>query len=285
MAKIVWLASYPKSGNTWMRVFLSNYLLNGEAPADINDLKGGSIASSRAWFDEWVGIEASSLNETLVESLRPEAYRCMAREESNTIYMKVHDSWSLTVKGEGLFPADVTAGVVYIVRNPLDMAASCANQWGLDIQNAVKCLCDPEFVRSSSQEALADQLAQKMGTWSNHVASWLECSQLSVHVVRYEDLQHDPARFFGNVVRYLGLDFDETRVGRAVKFSSFKGLQLQEMVKGFSERPTVSKVFFRKGIVGGWQEELSTDLVKRIINVNGETMRRFGYLDENYQPL
>ena len=46
---IVWLASYPKSGNTWTRAFLTAYLGDEDQAVDINDLEGGPIASSR-WF-------------------------------------------------------------------------------------------------------------------------------------------------------------------------------------------------------------------------------------------
>lgn len=286
MANICWLASYPKSGNTWLRILLTNYLREDKAPADINKLDGGPIASARVWFDEWVGIEASALDDSLIESLRPGVYRCMAREESKTVYMKVHDSWGLTEKGEGLFPADVTKGVIYIVRNPLDMAASCANHWGVTVDKAVENLCNPEYALSRSLGGLADQLSQKMGTWSDHVISWLDVSGLPLQVVRYEDLLRDTQKYFGEVVRFCGLEYKEKRLQQAVLFSDFQELQLQEREKGFKERSTVApEAFFRKGKTGGWRQELSGVLVKRIIEVNGETMRRFGYLDENYQPL
>ena len=110
MGKIIWLASYPKSGNTWVRVLLTNYLRNGEAPADINRLDGGPIASARLWFDEWAGIEASALDDKIIERLRPDVYRCMAIESTETLYMKAHDAWYRTDRGEPLFPPDITGG-------------------------------------------------------------------------------------------------------------------------------------------------------------------------------
>src|SRR4030065_1748814 len=103
MAKIIWLSSYPKSGNTWMRVLLTNYLHNSDAPADINKLDGGPIASARAWFDEWTGIEASAMNDAVIERLRPDVYRCMAGESPGTLYMKVHDARGRTDRGDALF--------------------------------------------------------------------------------------------------------------------------------------------------------------------------------------
>ncbi len=278
---IIWLASYPKSGNTWMRALLTNYLRDGDAPADINDLDGGPIASARAWFDEWVGIEASALSDAMIARLRPEVYRCMARATSTMLYMKVHDAWSRTDQGEPLFPADITAGVVYIVRNPLDLAASCANHWGISIEQAVERLCDPTFVLARSLGGLNDQLSQTLSCWSGHVRSWLDESGLPVHLVRYEDLRARPEAVFGEVVRFCGLPWDAARVGKAIAFSDFGELRQQEQAKGFRERPLVARTpFFRRGQVGGWRDELPPTLAQRLIAAHGEMMRRLGYLEE-----
>ena len=279
MRKIVWLASYPKSGNTWMRVLLTNYLRNSQTPADINNLDGGPIASARLWFDEWAGIEASALDDVTIERLRPDVYRCMAREADDTLYMKVHDAWGRTGRGEAIFPADVTAGVVYIVRNPLDMAASCAHHWGVDIEKAVTNMCDPEFVIVRSLGGLSDQLRQNLRSWSGHVNSWLDESGLPIHPVRYEDMLVDPEATFGAVIRFCGLPLDLERLRRAVAFSDFSELQRQERSKGFRERSVRAPgPFFRRGKAGVWREELPEKQFVRMLKAHGEMMTRFGYL-------
>lgn len=279
MAKINWLASYPKSGNTWMRALLTNYMRDGEAPVNINSLEGGPIASARLWFDEWAGLEASALNDAVVERLRPEVYRCLAGEATGPLFMKVHDAWGLTDRGEPLFPADVTAGVVYILRNPLDLANSCAHHWGTDVAQAVENMCDPGFVGASSPGALIDQLPQRMGSWTGHVRSWLDQSHLPVHLVRYEDLSGSPEETFGAVVRFFGLPFDPARVRKAIRFSDFAELQSQEQARGFREHSARAPGrFFRRGQVGAWRDELPWDLARRLIETHGETMCRFGYL-------
>jgi hypothetical protein len=286
MGKIVWLASYPKSGNTWMRTLLVNYLRHENTPADINHLGSGPIASARVWFDEWAGIEASQLSDEVVERLRPGVYACMARESSETIYMKVHDCWRRNDLGEPLFPAQVSAGVVYILRNPLDMAASMAGHYGVESQTAIDNLCDPDFALARSLGSLADQLRQPLGSWSGHVASWLDSSGLPVLLVRYEDLRREPDHFFGSVVRFLDLPFDEARVRKAVEFSSFEELKRQESEKGFDERSVkASQPFFRKGQTGAWRDELNQAQAAQIIAAHAALMRRFGYLDEYNQPL
>ena len=131
---------------------------------------------------------------------------------------------------------------------------------------------------------MSSQLQQEIGTWADHVRSWLDESGLPVHLVRYEDLKRAPAVYFGQVLRFCGLPMDSERVNRAVSFSNFSELREQEKSNDFCERLTQTP-FFRKGQAGSWREELPPHLVQRLIDVHGETMHRFGYLDENNQPV
>jgi Sulfotransferase domain len=281
MAKIIWLASYPKSGNTWMRLLLANYLSNSETPVDINQLGVGPIASARACFDEWVGVEASALDDDVIDDLRPGVFRCLLKEAPEILHMKVHDAWRHTRTGEAMFPADITAGVVYLIRNPLDVAPSCAHHWGVSVDKAVENLCNPDFSLARSCEGLADQLRQRLCSWSGHVRSWLDESGLRVHLVRYEDLWRDTEVVFASVVRFCGLPVDTGRLSKAVAFSDFSELRRQEQSQGFRERPLrASAAFFRKGRAGSWREELPPSLASRLINTHADTMQRFGYLDE-----
>jgi aryl sulfotransferase len=277
VSEIVWLASYPKSGNTWLRVLLTNYLRDEDEPASINDLMGGPIASARTWFDEWVGVEASALDEDTVDRLRPDVYRCLAADSKETLFMKVHDAWTQTDADEPMFPADVTSGVVYIVRNPLDMVASLANHYGGSVDEAVARLIDPRFGMRGAAERLGQQLRQRLGAWDFHVRSWLDQSGLPVHLLRYEDLRRDTETTFTDVLRFLRLDIDQARITKAVAFSSLAEMQRQEAKTGFRERLTRSPGFFRRGDVVGWNDELSTETVARLAASLGETMRRLGY--------
>jgi hypothetical protein len=284
MGDIVWLASYPKSGNTWMRVLLTNYLRDGKEPAGINDLLGGPIASARTWFDEWVGVEASALEPHVIDRLRPEVYRCLAGDSHERLFMKVHDAWSCVDTGQPMFPADVTAGVVYIVRNPLDMAASCANHWGVTVDAAVKKMNNAEPGDISDRDAatpqgLPDQLRQRLGSWSDHVRSWVDSSGLPLHLVRYEDLQADPEAAFESILGFCGFEIDRVKLTKAVAFSAFGELQRQEGIVGFRERSGVAPhSFFRRGQIGGWRQELSLELVESLMSAHGELMGRFDYV-------
>lgn len=280
MSGIVWLASYPKSGNTWLRVLLANYLRDSGEPADINRFFIGPIAGDRQRFDEWAGVEASALAPEVVERLRPEVYRCLARDADQTLFMKVHDRWTRVDTGEPMFPADVTLGVVYIVRNPLDLAASCAYHWGAPIAEAAGTLCGTIPGPRAAGPGTPDQVRQRYGSWTEHVRSWVDESGLPVQVVRYEDLIVDPCGCAGDVVKFCGLDYDDDRVRKAVAFSSLAELRRQEASAGFRERsPVAPGGFFRRGEPGSWRDELPVHLAERLATAHYPTMRRFGYAD------
>ncbi len=279
MNGIVWLASYPKSGNTWLRILLANYLRDDSRPADINNILVGPIASSRPRFDEWAGMEGAALDPDTVDRLRPEVYRCLARDAGETLFMKAHDRWRRLGDGQPMFPADVTRGVVYIIRNPLDLAASCAHHWGVPVAQAAGTLCDgPDPARAATVGA-PDHLRESLGSWSQHVSSWVDDSGLPLHVLRYEDLSADPDGSFGAVVEFCGLGYDRDRVRKAVEFSSFGELRHQEAAAGFRERsPLASDGFFRRGETGSWRDELPAYLAGRLTATHRQTMDRFGYV-------
>ena len=279
MGEITWLASYPKSGNTWLRILLTNYRQDSDEPADINRLDGGPIASSRLWFDEWAGLEASLLPPDLVERLRPEVYRLMAHHEPEPLLMKIHDAWHPVDTGEPLIPPDATAGAVYIVRNPLDVVPSFASHYGLSLDEAIARMNDPQWGRITADTIAREQLPVFMGSWSTHVASWVDAPQLRLCLVRYEDLLADPVAQFARVVEFLGWDTNTDRVERAVEHASFAQVQAQELRGGFRERPGFSaERFFRNGRSGAWRGQLTPAQVSAVTLAHGPMMARLGYL-------
>lgn len=284
MKGIVWLASYPKSGNTWFRSFLTNLLRDGDTPAHINQLEGGPIASSRPLFDDAVGYDSSDLTPEEAERLRPEVYLHAARTAEETLFCKVHDAYT-SIPGVGpLFPAEATRAVLYLVRNPLDVCLSFSHHNGhQDLNRTIRQMADPEFVLAKARQSQPHQLPQRLLNWSGHVTSWLDAPNLNVHVVRYEDMKLRPDETFTAAARFVGLPDAPERIRKAIAFSSFDELKKQEERDGFSERMPKAQSFFRKGEAGGWRESLSASQVRRITRVHGPVMRRLGYLGADGQ--
>lgn len=276
MGNIIWLASYPKSGNTWVRAFLANYLEDRLTPADINDLTLGMAASARHVFDEVVGVEASDLTPEEIARHRPAVYRHLAREATSPMFLKVHDAFRLPGQAP-LFPLDAAQRAIYIIRNPLDVAVSLAHHWNSTIDMAIDSMCRRSSLSPSGPQ-LHDQLEQVMLSWSDHVRSWLGAEGLAVFIVRYEDLICSPQTSFGALLVAIGQTVDDARLSRAIEFSSFETLRRQEEAAGFAERPTVAGAFFRAGRIGEGRDVLTSAQIAMIEETHAETMRQFGYL-------
>ena len=276
----VWLASYPKSGNTWTRLLLANFLADAEQAVRINrigEALPGFHPSDRGWFDRATGLSSSDCTADEVEPLLPAAFRAHAAETAGERqFCKVHDALHDTAAGEPLFPADVSAGAVYVVRNPLDVAVSWAfHVGGEDFSGIVTRMNDRRYVTAGG---CGHQLRQRLLDWSSHVESW-RSAPFPVLVVRYEDLLADTAGQLGRMTRFLGLDgaADGRRLRRAAAAADFSRLQEQEARDGFDERYWHCRRFFRSGRSGDWRRYLSAAQAQRLTRRHGAVMRACGY--------
>ena len=280
MKNIVWLVSYPKSGNTWFRMFLANYLKNASEPVTLEEIERTPISSNAVDFEDLVGLNPFELEAEEADVYRPEMYRVLSREaeKSNVIlYKKTHDAYTLNSKEEPLFPEEISKGVVYFVRNPLDVCVSYANHSAGKIEKTFDFILDEGASLAGKKQG---QLRQKLFSWSGHVQSWREQAMIPSHFVRYEDMLVEPIKSFGAIIRFLELEYDEKRLVKAIGFSDFKLLQQQEKEKGFNEKMQLCKSFFWKGKSGNYRNHLSEERVQRIIEYNYNMMQLFGYIDE-----
>jgi aryl sulfotransferase len=280
VASFWWLASYPKSGNTWLRVALAS-LLSGRA-ADINAMPFVSvIANSRTSFDRALGIDSADLTIEQETNLRPRAFEIWA-DAAQPLYCKTHDAYRMTPAGEPLFPTAVTLGAVYVVRDPRAVAISLASHNAEPIDRAIARMEDPAGL-SPSNRRLSPRLFQLTGCWRDNVASWLR-APFPVHLLRYEDMHRDPHTAFGAVAAFLGLPSNRERIAAAVEAASFSRLQALERATGFIEKPIHAVSFFREGSVDGWRRNLLPEQAARIVIANETVMQRLGY-DTAMVPL
>ena len=274
----IWLASYPKSGNTWFRVFLSNLLQKKDEPVHINELKETSIASERRGFDEATGLPSEDMTHEEIDQLRPEVYRYQALAADEIMFRKVHDAFTFLPGGEPLFPPEVSKGVIYFIRNPLDVAVSFAHHNANIPQKMIPVLNNPGFSFCGKTHRQYNQLRQKLGTWSQHVKSWVDQQHIPVHVMRYEDMRRDPFTAFQSAVHFLELDKNDEEIWQALEFSKLDVLQEQENQTGFREKMIRARSFFRKGSLGEGYHVFSRQEKDQIIQEHLEVLQRFDYL-------
>ena len=278
MSSIVWLASYPKSGNTWVRAFLQNYLENSPEPADINALdKYFADDSKPYWYEPHADRPLGELSIREICELRCRVHRDIADSRSGSVIVKTH-SYLGAYEDVPLHEMAVTAGAIYLVRNPLDVVLSLADHFGISVDEAIAFMNDPA-TGSPTDEA---NVASVLGSWSGHVESWTGEETDKLHVVRYEDLIDRPAKAFAGIVSFLKLGKDAPAIKRAMRFSSFQSLRSQESSKGFVEKSPESKRFFRAGRKNQWPGKLSRDQVGALVEAHREQMARFRYVPPGY---
>jgi aryl sulfotransferase len=289
MTRMIWLASYPKSGNTWFRMLLANLAASDGAPADINDPVGG-IASARTPFDNLLLIDSGLLTHDEIECLRPRLHEAWTQGETDrdevhaddpgpVRYLKVHDAYGLTRNGEPLLGGRRGAdGAIVIVRDPRDIAPSLANHHRYSLAAAISSMSDEAAAYCAKPDRLDRQLRQKLRGWSAHVASWLDQTDLPVCLIRYEDLQADTIGVLRRALAFVGHPASDDDIRRAAAHADFAELRRQEQAKGFIEGPVgPGGLFFRRGEAGAWREELTPEEIARIEAAHAPMMQRLGY--------
>lgn len=274
----VWLASYPKSGSTWLRAALWS-LHQGGASVDFSDMaEFGGLVSRRRDFDAVLGVESSDLKPAEIDDLRSHAVTQMAKRLRSSTLSKVHDAWRRNQSGESIFPAEATAGVIYLVRDPRAIASSWAHHTQVSVDTAIDFMCSTSASLGAMPDRGTATLPATLLTWSEHVDSWLHGPSTPPEMIRYEDMWADPAPALERVARVLGWPAPPDAVDRAVRATTFDTMRAAERDQGFAERPVGMPAFFRRGSADAWRDELSLAQISRIEQHHGDWMRRLGYL-------
>ncbi len=274
MSGILWLASYPKSGNTWLRAFLANYFCNGQEALSINDLPNYALGDNfLVHYEYFLGKSKERISEDEALKVRPAVHRWFATAEGRTVFVKTHSIVG-KIGDQPLITPEATAGAIYVMRHPFDVAVSWAYHYLTDLDRAVDALCRP----GNALPRANGLLSQCLGTWAEHVHSWTTAPGLTRHVMRYEDMQTQPRATFATLVNFLELPPDADRLKRAIRFSCFRELAHQEREEGFVEaRPDGSTRFFREGALGAGTTILNDVQKRRLCDALGEVMQRHGY--------
>ena len=281
MGSIVWLTSYPKSGNTWLRAFLANLIANRAGPLRPDEIRDYTDYETRPErFSEVAGRPSTELSTAEVAALRLDVHALIAQRAQGTRLLMTHNFCG-TFEGHPLFNWEVTAGAIYVVRNPLDVVVSMTHHYGLTLEEAIDRLGDDRVASINDNVAVSHLI----GSWSTHVSGWADAAERApgkVIVLRYEDLLEKPAKHFAKAAKLIGLGQDKARIERAVQHTSFQTLSLLEQKHGFVEAVDEKTRFFFKGRANQWREALSREQVARIVEDHREQMARFKYIPAGY---
>ena len=275
MAKydLIWLASYPKSGNTWLRCFFSALLY--EEKLDLNNLEFNEIFSNENIFSVLVKKNIADFNEYELELERRKVLDFYVKTKPSPYLLKIHDKYSLSSSDDlPVFHTNRPTAVIYIVRNPFDVTLSFSRYLGISVDEII----DRYVCKVGSTIFMNHRFPRQIGTWQEHLLSWKDQTKIPVIFVRYEDLKMNPYQNFKKILSFLEQDFTEDRIWEAIKKSDFNALKQMESKEGFRERLLTDIPFFHSAEIDEGGKELSFSQKQKITFHNQEGMKFFGYL-------
>ena len=271
--KIWWIASYPKSGNTWFRLALNAYVT--QRPPDLKLPFDYVLQDLHTYYQQVVAAKPNrDLSQVEQILYRPAVLlHFIAGAGGRDLTVKTHHCCG-AIHGVPLIPEPLTKAAVYIIRDPRDVAVSWAAHLGQSIDEAITSMADHGGAIANDNTGLLHVTA----SWSDHVKSWtMPEVPFPVTIVKYEDMLNDTEATFRTMFAAVGFkDLDEDRFHWALDQTTFGSLQRQERETGFKESVGEGP-FFRSGKAGQWKDALTIQQAIAIENEHGEAMERFGY--------
>ena len=193
MNGIIWLASYPKSGNTWLRIFVENLFRNTIEPAKINELTVVRYSdNSYPLYERVTGRDVRMMSDSEIHLLRDPVQSFLASQQETT-FVKSHNGL-MTFEGHPLIYLEHTAGAIYLLRNPFDMVVSFADHYKVNHDDAIEAISSPYHRINTTKQGIF----QILGGWTNHYRSWFSVENFRPLLLRYEDMIRDPVKSFCN---------------------------------------------------------------------------------------
>ena len=270
---IIWLASYPKSGNTWIRSFLVNYLNKRTSNFDLSLLQQIKKFPRHELYDQ-VKVNFNKFSEIVKNWINMQEFINLKQEFT---YLKTHNAMC-TINNHPFTNIKNTIGVIYLVRDPRDVILSYSKFLNKSIAHTFNIMKNSSIAPIDSSKNSPDEVM--MGSWAENYRSWRDYNSVKKIIIKYEDLILNPYENFFKIISYLnklnGLTIDEEMIKKSIENTSFKNLQNLEKKVGFKESKHGN--FFRKGKSGNWKNELDKKIVSQIEQAFKEEMKELNYL-------
>lgn len=283
---IIWLASYPKSGNTMIRSLLSAYLFTKDGNFNFETLKNISQFPDITFFEK-LGVDVSKDDEVLKNYIRAQEEINKKNKKAIT-FLKTHSTLH-SINNHKFTNYQNTYGVIYIVRDPRNVVLSYANHNQITIEQAVTALKSFRVLGGvKNSNIAADRGLTHVGSWSSHYNVWKEFKKTNRYLlIKYEDLISDTKMTFLKILNFIYIlgnakhTVNQDKLNNAIKTTSFKNLQQMEKTTFFEEAKKINKqyiTFFKYGPKNNWKKNLSNELSKDLEKEFKTEMKELGYI-------
>ena len=276
---IIWIASYPKSGNTFIRSFLSAYYYTNNGEFDFNLLKFIEQFPDKQFFDGFINDKDDASKKWL-----PIQRKLIKSKKVK--FLKTHSAYG-SYNNNQFTSSEVTLGSIYIVRDPRNIISSLTNHFSLNVDGALNMLLDENRGIKSDDNNFATY--SFLSSWSNHLNSWSNIKSFRTIIIKYEDLENNSEKILTDLIRFInnllnnnkGVDYQKFK--KAIETTNFSILKKKENKDGFFEAMFSKKEnkkipFFNLGFKSDWNKVLDKKIVKEIESKFKREMKDMGYI-------
>jgi len=276
---IIWIASYPKSGNTWVRSFITAYYFCKDGIFDIQKLKLIEDYPNKKFFDE--EVQEGEIHKHWEKSQK------RICENKKIKFLKTHNSL-ITAFGQNFTSPKYTLGVIYIVRDPRNIITSIKNHNGFSTyEEAFKLLKNDNAILNDYKHLRNFAKTNIVNSWRINYQSWIANNFFRRLTLRYEDMLFDPERTFRDLIIFINTickfndNFDDKKFKNALKSTNFKSLKNLEEKNQFTENvysDDKRKIkFFFQGPENNWKKNLDSNLINEMNKYYKEDLIKFRY--------
>ena len=283
---IIWIASYPKSGNTWVRSLLSAYLYTENGIFNFNLLKKILKFPSKKYL-EFFTKDFSDIKK-ISEYWIAAQNRINLYNENESIFLKTHSALC-TLENNSFTNKANTQAVIYIVRDPRNVITSISNHFSFNIEESYNFMID------NNRMLVADKwggknfgIGEMLGSWSQHYKSWQNIKFAPILNIKYENLINDTKNSLITIInflqRFIEVKVDNKKILKTVESCNFENLSKMEKKQGFdeaaySEKSSKKVDFFHLGEKNNWKNLLNSEMEKKIRTAFDKEMKELKYID------
>jgi len=282
---IIWLASYPKSGNTYLRAFLSAYYFSKNGEFDFSQISNIDQFPHEKFFKEKVNSIAEASKQWV--PMQKEI-----NKDRRIRFFKTH-SFLGNYRGNQFTTPETTLGAIYIVRDPRNVLTSLKNHYSFDDDEALKMITDKTRSLMSNNGSHAS--LTYISSWAENYLSWFKNNQFRRIFVKYEDLLNNKYETFRDIIVFTNTlmnnveGVNKSKLQKAIETTNFNVLKKKEISETFDGSESSFKnwrnfhsenknLFFNLGPENNWKKILKTEISNKIVNSFEKEMKELNYL-------